>query len=105
MKMWQKILIGVFAGLFLLSLFKDFLMQSVITKFGSSMIGAPLKVGSFGLGIFSQKVRIKNMKLYNPPGFPDEPLIDIPEISVDADIPAFLKGSIHIPYAVIDVKQ
>jgi len=106
MKVWQKILVVIVVGLFALSVFKDVLIKTAVTSIGSSVIGAPLKIGGLGLGILTQKVRIKNLKLYNPPGFPqDEPLVDIPEISIDADIAAFLKGSIHVPYAVINVKQ
>lgn len=106
MNKWQKILIVIFAAILLLGILKNVLIQSAITTVGSAVIGAPLKVGGFSLGILSQKVRIKNMKLYNPKGFPqDEPLIDIPEISVDADLMAFLKGKIHVPYVVVNVKQ
>ena len=105
MKNWQKILIVIGAVIFLLSVFKDALIKSAVTKVGSSVIGAPLKVDGLSLGLLSQKVRIKGLKLYNPPGFPNETLIEISEISVDADIAAFLKGLIHVPYAVIDVKQ
>ena len=106
MKKWQNILIIIFAAIFILSIAKNILIQSAITTVGSAVIGAPLKVGGFSLGILSQKVRIKNMKLYNPKGFPqDEPLIDIPEISVDADLMAFTKGKIHVPYIVVSVKQ
>ncbi len=106
MKKWQKILIIVFAGLFVLSVLKDVLIKSAVTTIGSAVIGAPLKVGGFSLGVFSQKVRIKNMKLYNPKGFPqDEPLIDIPEISVDVDLMALLQGKVHVLHVVVNVKQ
>jgi hypothetical protein len=105
MKKWPKIFIVVVAVVFVLSIFKDALIKSAVTNVGSSVIGAPLKVDGLSLGLFSQKVRIKGLKLYNPPGFPNETLVEIPEISVDVDIPAFLKGTIHVPYAVIDVKQ
>jgi hypothetical protein len=103
---FPKFLILIVITVVLLSVFKDFLIKSAVTSIGSSVIGAPLTIDGLGLGIMSQKVRITNLKLYNPSGFPqEEPLIDIPEISVDADIPALLKGQLHVPYIVVNVKQ
>ncbi|MDP2653303.1 MAG: hypothetical protein Q8Q08_04655 [Candidatus Omnitrophota bacterium] len=102
---WLKIFAVVLAVLLGLAVIKDFLIKSAITSIGSSVVGAPLRVGHFSLNLLTQKVRIKNILLYNPPGFPDEPLIDIPEIGVDYDLPALLRRKLHTPLIIVNVKE
>ncbi len=105
MKKFRKIFIITLVVLVALVIMKDVLISSAITAIGSNIVGAPIKIGSFSLGIFSPKIRIKNMKLYNPPGFPLEPLIDLPEISVQYDLGALLKGALHLPLVIVHVKE
>ena len=106
MNNWQKILIGIVVSLFVFTFAKDQLIKSTMISIGSSVVGAQLKIGHLSLGVFSHKVRIQGVRLYNPDGFPnDEALLDVPEINCDIDLTAFLKGEAHIPYIVIDVKQ
>lgn len=105
MTKWRKVTIGCVVVIIALGILKDQLIRGVIVTAGSSIIGAPLKIDGFSLSVITQKVRIKGLKLYNPEGFPQETLLDIPEISIDLDLPAMLKGDIHIPYIVVDVKS
>lgn len=105
MKKWQKNLIIVVVVLFILNIIKDPIIQTVITGVGSNVVGAPVKLSRFSLGLFSQKVRLKGLRLYNPPGFPKETLVDIPEIGVDYDLGSFLKGKLHLPLVIVDVKE
>lgn len=106
MRGWKKVLIIVVGAVVLLSIGKDLLIKTTITTLGSSIIGAPVKLGHFSLGIITRKVHLKNFKIYNPDGFPqDEPLLHIPEIKVQADVASFFSGKIHLPLVVVDVKQ
>lgn len=102
---WQKILLFVIVGLFALGIVKDLLMKTVVTTVGSSIVGAPISVGRFSLGILTQKVIIKNFKLYNPKGFPDEPLLNLKEVRVDYDIFSLIKGKLHLPLIIVDLTE
>ncbi len=81
------------------------LIKTVITTKASQVMGAPVHIDSFSFGILKQAIRIKGFKLYNPEGFPDEVIFDIPEISVDYDLSALLKGKLHLPYLAVNLKE
>lgn len=105
MKKWHKILLIITLILIGLVIVKDQLIKATINTVGSSVVGAPLKVGKFSLGLFSQKISLKDIKLYNPEGFPKEPLIDIPEVRVDYDLPALIGGKLHLSLVILDLKE
>jgi uncharacterized protein involved in outer membrane biogenesis len=50
-------------------------------------------------------VRIRGFKLYNPQGFPQGVILDIPEISVDYDLSAILKKKLHLYSVVINLNE
>ncbi len=101
----KKIAIVVIVIVIALVVFKDFFIQSAICNVGTSVLGAPVEVGSFGWDLFTQKIHVRNLRVFNPPGFPSQPLIDIPAIDVDYDLPALMKGNLHFPYIHIDLKE
>ena len=105
MKKSYKILIIVAVVLIGLSFLKDMIIKAVIVNVGSDLAGARLDVGSFSSNFFAQKIRIKNIKLYNPPGFSKEYLIDIPEVGMDFDLGAFVSGKLHLPLIVLNVNE
>lgn len=105
MKKWQKILIITGIVVVGLLIVKNQVIKTTITTVGSNVVGAPLKIKKFSLGLFTQKVRIKGFQVYNPKGFPREPFIDISEVSVDYDLPALIKGKLHLPLIVFDLKE
>lgn len=95
----------VVAVIFALSIVKDQIIKGVITVAAEQVTGAPTNLGGFSLGVLKQAVRIKNFKMYNPQGFPKDVLVSIPEISVDYDLPALLKGKLHIPKIVVNLEE
>ena len=105
MKKWQKILMVIFGVIIVLSMLKDVIIKTVITSVGSDVVGASMKVGSFGLGILTHKVQIRDFKLYNPKGFPRETMVDLPEVKVDYDLGALLSGHMHFPLVVVNLKE
>ena len=105
MKKYRKILIIVFAVIIGIVVLKDALIKSAITTVGSSVLGAPIKIRKFTFRVITQKVHIKEMVVYNPKGFPKGPLVDIPEIRIDFDLGALLKGKLHVPLIIFDLKE
>ncbi len=105
MKNWKKIAAIAVAVLIVLSFMKDFLVKTIITSVGSNVVGAPIRIGEFRLGLLTQKVRIGHSKLYNPQGFPNESMIDLPEISVEYDLGSLLSGKLHLKFLVVNLKE
>jgi hypothetical protein len=101
-----KILIAVVVILVVLGFLKDFIIKSSVEAGAKFATGADIKIGGFSLGIISQSVRITDLKMFNPPGFPqDQIMVSIPEIAVRSDILAFLKGTLHVPYLRLNLDE
>ncbi|MFH1782102.1 MAG: AsmA family protein [Candidatus Omnitrophota bacterium] len=100
-----SIILIVLVAFFVIGIVKDQVIKGAITTIGSNILGAKIKIDGFSLGIFTQSVRIKGFKIYNPEGFPKEVLVDIPTIYVDYDLGAILKKKIHLRKIVFDLKE
>jgi hypothetical protein len=108
MKKWVPLLsflLVILLALVVLAAMKDFLIKTAIETASPNIVGAKVKMGSFSLGVFSRKVHITDFKLYNPPGFPDQVLVDMREVSMEADIPQLLKGRMHFPMVVFNMNN
>jgi uncharacterized protein involved in outer membrane biogenesis len=85
-------------------------MRNIIAKVGIEkasevVIGLKIGVGSLDMDIAKTTVDIKGFRLYNPKGFEDKIMVDMPEIYVDYDLPAVLKGRIHMYDMRLDLKE
>ena len=105
MQQSKKILVIILVVLVVLGVTKNFLIKSIVTAAASQVVGAPVHIDSFGFGIFKQSVRIKGFTLFNPPGFPKGVLIDLPEIAVEYSLSDLLKGKLHLPLVVVNLKE
>ena len=102
MKRILLIVVLVFVALIVL---KDQIIKATITSSVQKVLGARATIGQFSLSLMGQKVKMKNLKIYNPPGFPNEVLVDIPEVEVDYDLSALLKKELHLPFVVVNLKE
>ena len=95
----------VIIGLVAISLMKNNIIKSTITVVGSQVTGAPVHIDSLSLGVFQQAIDIKGFRMYNPPGFPNEILIDMPQIYASCDIGALLGKKVHLKKIIINIKE
>lgn len=105
MKKIFKILAIIVVIVVLVCLVRDLILKSVIGTVASSVLGAPVKIGGFSLGIIAQTVKIRDLRVYNPPGFPNEVLLDIFKISVALDARAIMGGKLHMKLLDIEIKE
>ena len=105
MKRLGPILIVVIVVLVVISFLRDFIIKEGIGIGIKSVLGAEGHVGNFSMSLLGQKVRIKDLKIYNPEGFPKEIFLDMPEIKVNYDLPAMLKQELHLPLIVVNMKE
>ena len=92
------ILIALFFG-------KNMIIKTSVTAGVRAMTGLKLSIRSMDIGIFKTRIGINGLQLYNPPGFVDELMIDLPEIYVDYDLGAFMKGRTHLEEVRINLKE
>ena len=103
--MVKKILTGIVVLIVILILVKDQLIKSAITSQGSKILGAQVKLDSASAGFLNQSIQLKGLKVYNPTGFPNEVMLDIPEIGGEFDVASFLKGKLHLPLVIVNLKE
>ena len=96
---------GVLLLLVILGLLKDQIIKTAVMTVGSQVVGAPITIGNFSLGLTSQSVTIKDFKLYNPLGFPSGPMVDIPLISVEYDLASLMRNNLHLRLVALDLKE
>lgn len=95
----------VLAALLILSFSKDLIIKTSVEKAVEIVTGLRLNIEGFRAGIINTVVDIRNLKLYNPPGYADRMMLDMPEIYVDYDLPSIMGGRIHLAKLRIDLKE
>lgn len=98
-------LIVILAAVFIVGVAKDTLVRVSIEKGTEAVTGLQLRMKSLKVGIINTLVGIKGLRLYNPPGYEDKVMLDMPEIFVDYDLGAMLGGKVHLPEVRIDLKE
>jgi len=105
MKKIKKILIVVVICVFAIGIVKDQIIKSVVTVVATQVVGAPVHINGFSLGIFKQSVKISGFRIYNPKGFSKGILVDLPKINVSYDLGSVLKQKLHLPNVEIELKE
>ncbi|MFH1878356.1 MAG: hypothetical protein ABH883_06075 [Candidatus Omnitrophota bacterium] len=99
------ILGSVLIFLFVVSVFKDSLIKFSVEKAVRGVTGLRISIGGLRVGILKTVIGIKELRVYNPGGFKDRIMLDMPEIYVNYDLPAILKGDIHLTEMRISLKE
>ncbi|MFH1846861.1 MAG: hypothetical protein ABH869_04820 [Candidatus Omnitrophota bacterium] len=105
----KKKITGIVVGVLILgvvfSFAKDMIIRVSIEKGVEVAAGLKLNIKSLKVGLINSFVDIRKMELYNPPGYSDKIMFDMPEIYVDYDLPAIIKGRVHLEEMRIDLKE
>ncbi len=106
MKKIFKIIVLIFVILVVcLFLFKNVIARVAVSSSVKVLTGLELSIKDINLDIKNTSIGINEMKLYNPEGFTDRLMVDMSRIYVDYDLPAILKGNIHLKKVIINLKE
>lgn len=105
MKNWIKVLIVVAAAVMVFGLVKDMAIKAAVEGGAAYVTGLKLKTGGFSVGVVRTAVDIKDLKLFNPAGYPDKVMLDMPRIYVSYDLPRILGGTVYLRDVMIDMKE
>jgi hypothetical protein len=103
-KPWKILLITVVV-IFVLSFAKDFVIKASVEKGVEIVTGLKLSIGSLNVGVIRPVASIRNMRLFNPAGFPDKIMMNISEIYVRYDLGAIIGGKVHLPEVRLGLKE
>lgn len=95
----------ILAVIIILSLSKDLIIKIFVEKGVRAATGLNMGIRYFHAGIFRSAVSIRGLRIYNPPQFKDVVMADLPEIYVSYDLPAILRGKLHLRVLRIHLKK
>ncbi|NQT95263.1 MAG: hypothetical protein HQ572_02325 [Candidatus Omnitrophica bacterium] len=105
MKKLAIILIVIIVLVLVLSVGKNMIVKAGIEKGVKLVTGLQLRMGGLNIGIIKTLVGINNLKLYNPKGYQDKVMLNMPEVYVDYDLPAVFQGTVHLNEMRINLKE
>jgi len=84
---------------------KNIIVKTAVTTGVKVVTGLNLSIDKMKIGLINTLVAIDGLKLYNPKGFEDPIMVDIPEIYVDYDLGAFFKKQVHLQEVRLHLKE
>lgn len=94
----------VISALLCIAFLRDAIIKHILSATITNITGSKTEIGNLSLSLLKQNIRIKNLKIYNPEGFPRQVLLEIPRINADLDTGSFLKGITRLKELDIDLK-
>jgi uncharacterized protein involved in outer membrane biogenesis len=91
--------------LLILGFIKDMLAKTAVEKGVEMVTGLQLQMGGLSIGLMRTLVDVDNLLLFNPVGYKDRVMINIPDIYVDYDLGALLKKNIHLNEVRLDLRE
>lgn len=104
-KKWLNIFVIVIAVVLIFVVAKDSIIKVSVEKGVQAVTGLKLGISSMRVRIFAGNVGIRGLKLYNPKGYPDAVMLDMPEIYVDYNLKEIIDGTIYLNEMKIDMKE
>ncbi len=99
------LLVGLLALAGVLFLAKNGIVRRAVVAGVKSATGLELQIDRMEVGFFRNQVQANGIRILNPAGFQEPVLADISELSVDADVPAFLRGKTHLRQMTLVVRE
>lgn len=88
-----------------LLLFKNIIARNIISAGIKALTGLTAEVASVDLGVFKPVVAVKELKLFNPSGYLDKLMVDLPEFYADYSLADFLKGKVYLRQLRVNLKS
>ena len=95
----RKFLLFILIILCVFLLTKNFILKVGIEQGVGLLTGLRLQMQSLSLSFLKTHLQIKELKIYNPRGFEQEIMLDMPEILVDYNLGDILTGNIAVSWA------
>src|SRR5574341_2024009 len=84
---------------------KNTIAKVALTGGVKAITGLKAEVQGVEVGVTNTLVGVKDFKLFNPSGFQDAMMMDMPELYVDYDLASFFKGKVHLEELRLNLKE
>jgi uncharacterized protein involved in outer membrane biogenesis len=104
-KLLRWVVLGLIGFLVLIFLGRNIIIKTAIQIGVQKALGMKVNIAGFSLDFFPGKLEIKELTVYNPPGFEGEALTRIPYIRADFDLATLLAGNFHFKYLDLNIEE
>lgn len=104
-KVISAIAVLLACSVILLVVARNIIVKTAVTKGIKSLTGVDVEIRKIDIGLFRPTVEITSLKVYNPEGFTDKLMADIPLVYVDYDLWGFLKNRAHFNKIKIEINE
>lgn len=105
----KKFIVWIFILLLIVSFVafkaKNRIVKSILENATKSLTNLRLNIEDVDTNIGQHNLTLKNLKLYNPPGFEKAVMIDMPLVHIDYNLAAAMRRKIHFYTLKIDLKE
>lgn len=81
------------------------IIRGVIDRSLEKIIGAAIVIDDVDIDSLNSSLIIKGFKLFNPPGYPEGVLLDVPETVIKYDLSLLFKEQLIIPLITVHLRQ
>ena len=100
---WMVLIaIGVLIGL---GVVKNVVAKMAVVGGVKAVTGLRVQVGHMDLGWLKTRVALQRVRVLNPPEYSDPVMVSLPELYVDYDAGAFLRGRAHLEMVRVHVEE
>ncbi|MBI3320515.1 MAG: hypothetical protein HYZ89_08050 [Candidatus Omnitrophica bacterium] len=103
MVMVSAVVVVVLIGIGMLA--KNVIAKLAVTSGVKAITGLELRIRRMDVGLFSSRLGIEGLQVFNPTGFHEPVMVDMPEIFVRYDLGALVKGHIHLPEVRLNLRE
>ena len=101
----QKLLMLIVAVLAVLFLARNLIVSTVVSGAARAITGLRLSIHAMDLSVLKSRVAMGGLKVWNPAGFPDPVMVDMPELSMNYEPGSFFGGKPHLKELRLEVKE
>jgi len=104
-KILMFLVVTLLVVLLVLAFAKDIVAKTALSTGVRTLTGLKLDIADMDVGILKTLIGIRGMKLFNPSGYTEKVMVDMPEIYVDYDLGAFLRKEVHLEELRINLRE
>ena len=105
MKKFVTVIVILFVVILVLLFTKNMIAKIAVERGVEFATGLKLRISGLKVGVFKSRIDIDGLKLYNPKGFEDKIMVDLPDIYVDYNLPSIIKGNVHLYDIKLHLKE
>jgi len=105
MKRIKQFLILVLVLLIGVVLLRNVIVRLALPPLAQALAGVRVAVGNVAIGLRAPQIALRDVQVMNPPGFPVEPMLNVPEVYLQYSRASLLRDTVRVLRARLHVSR